>query len=416
MNEEFFNSQEFYLVDTFNGIIKKSRIKFNIINNSKYKLANTRQVAIESRTKKIDSLTGEEYYVPSVYEAFMKSSLNKISDDLDIVNSEIADLLDISASKVYRIETNLNVIGVVNISVKDNSEQQVGMDLLINKVIKLIKDRTIDLAPWLKSYFSLPIGDKSYILSSENDVVSAIEMGIKSICLLFKLNNDQIEKLKEDYIKMIYFDFISNNSNRGFNTYSIIANKDMSYKKLSPIYDYNNDIESKDYYLFNNVYIDKSALISTLYSKYYDYIKKVSKGLRDNSGLYLESMNLIIDNNIDEINAIKVKNNYKTNVEVVKTLENSRSKEMSENKLDLAMTQTSINLNALNKNQMVHSKYRVIKKDEVSKVEKQEDIKIKVEQDKSESNSLFNVVMIILALIFTLGIIAGIVYMILNFN
>ena len=66
MNEEFFNSQEFYLVDTFNGIVKKSRIKFNVVNNSKYKLANTRQVAIESKSRKIDSETGEEYYEQSV--------------------------------------------------------------------------------------------------------------------------------------------------------------------------------------------------------------------------------------------------------------------------------------------------------------------------------------------------------------
>ncbi len=87
---------------------------------------------------------------------------------------------------------------------------------------------------------------------------------------------------------------------------------------------------------------------------------------------------------------------------------------MPENRLDLAMTQTSINLNALNKNQMVHSKYRIIKKEEVNKVEKQEDIKIKVEEEKKESNTLFNIVMVILAIIFTMGIIAGVVYLVLN--
>ena len=57
-------------------------------------------------------------------------------------------------------------------------------------------------------------------------------------------------------------------------------------------------------------------------------------------------MNLIIKNNIDEVNALSIMHNYKTNVEVIKSLENSHSKEMPENRLDLAMTQTSINLNA----------------------------------------------------------------------
>lgn len=414
MNEEFFNSNEFYLVDTFNGIIKKSRIKFEVINNSKYKLVNTKEIAIESKTRKVDNETGEEYYAPSMYEAFMKSSIDKTRDDLDIINSEIADLLDIAASKVYRIETDTNMCGVVNISVKDQSEQQIGLDMLVNKVIKLIKERTIDLNPWLKSYFSLPIGDKTFVVNSEADVVSTIEMGIRSICLLFKLNDEQLENLKTDYIKMILFDFISNNSLRGFNTYSIIVNKDLSFKKLAPVYDYNNELTTSNVYLLNNVYIDKSALISTLFSKYYEYIKKITKGLRDNSGLYLESMNLIIKNNIDEVNALSIMHNYKTNVEVIKSLENSHSKEMPENRLDLAMTQTSINLNALNKNQMVHSKYRIIKKEEVNKVEKQEDIKIKVEEEKKESNTFFNIVMVILAIIFTMGIIAGVVYLVLN--
>ena len=414
MNEEFFNSKEFYLVDTFNGIVKKSRIKFEVINNSKYKLVNTKEIAIESKTRKVDNETGEEYYAPSMYEAFMKSSNDKTRDDLDIINSEIADLLDIAASKVYRIETDTNMCGVVNISVKDQSEQQIGLDMLVNKVIKLIKERTIDLNPWLKSYFSLPIGDKTYVVNSEADVISTIEMGIRSISLLFKLNDEQLENLKTDYIKMLLFDFISNNSLRGFNTYSIIVNKDLSFKKLAPIYDYNNELTSNNVYLLNNVYIDKSALISTLFSKYYEYIKKITKGLRDNAGLYLESMNLIIKNNIDEVNALSIMHNYKTNVEVIKSLENSHSKEMPENRLDLAMTQTSINLNALNKNQMVHSKYRIIKKEEVNKVEKQEDIKIKVEEEKKESNTFFNVVMVILAIIFTMGIIAGVVYLVLN--
>jgi|GEM_PF-5602179 len=414
MNEEFFNSKEFYLVDTFNGIVKKSRIKFEVINNSKYKLVNTKEIAIESKTRKVDNETGEEYYAPSMYEAFMKSSVDKTRDDLDIINSEIADLLDIAASKVYRIETDTNMCGVVNISVKDQSEQQIGLDMLVNKVIKLIKERTIDLNPWLKSYFSLPIGDKTYVVNSEADVISTIEMGIRSISLLFKLNDEQLENLKTDYIKMILFDFISNNSLRGFNTYSIIVNKDLSFKKLAPVYDYNNELTTSNVYLLNNVYIDKSALISTLFSKYYEYIKKITKGLRDNSGLYLESMNLIIKNNIDEVNALTIMHNYKTNVEVIKSLENSHSKEMPENRLDLAMTQTSINLNALNKNQMVHSKYRIIKKEEVNKVEKQEDIKIKVEEEKKESNTFFNIVMVILAIIFTMGIIAGVVYLVLN--
>ena len=98
MNEEFFNSNEFYLVDTFNGIVKKSRIKFEVINNSKYKLVNTKEIAIESKTRKVDNETGEEYYAPSMYEAFMKSSIDKTRDDLDIIN----DLTEVKLSEARK--------------------------------------------------------------------------------------------------------------------------------------------------------------------------------------------------------------------------------------------------------------------------------------------------------------------------
>ena len=61
MNREFFNDDDYYLIDTFNGEEKKSRIIFNIKSNSRYKLTNAVEVAIKSKTKEIDRETGKEY-------------------------------------------------------------------------------------------------------------------------------------------------------------------------------------------------------------------------------------------------------------------------------------------------------------------------------------------------------------------
>lgn len=413
MNNDFFEAQEFYLIDTFNGNSKKSRIKFKVIENSKYKLKNTKEVAIESKTRKIDALTGEEYYEQSYYQAFMKSSKDIYKDDLDIINSEIAELFDVSCSKVFRVENNLNNFGIVNISIKENNEQQMGLDVLVNKLIKLIKEKNVSLTSWLKNYFSLPISDLNVLINKEEEIISVIEMTINTVSTLLSLNMEKQEELRRDFIKMIFFDLISNNSNRSFNTYSVLLNSDASFKKLSPIYDYNNEVEEKSYYLLNNVYLDKSAVFSTIYHNYYKYIKKLSKGLRDNYGLYFESITLITDNNTDELHANQIKDAYKNNLEVVKTLENIHSKDVSENKLDLAMTQTSINLNALNKNQIIHSKYRNIKRNELQKVEEVENVKIKVEEDNVE-NKKSKVGLVLLALILLVGIIAGIAYIFIN--
>ena len=413
MNERFFDSQEFYLVDYFNGNVKKNKINFNVINNSRYNLVNTKEVAIESKTKEIDALTGKEYYVEAIYEAFMKSSVDKRKDDLDVINSEIADLLDLFASKVYRVETNTENCGIVNIGVKDKQEQQINLDLLINRLIKLIKSKNIGITQWLKDYFTLPKTDSNLLLNNEKDIISVIEMTINSIAILFNLGIEEQESLRMDFIRMIFFDLLTNNRDRSFNTYSILVSFSMKFKRLAPIYDYNNEIESNSYYKLNNVYIDKSAILSVLYHKYYPYIKKLSKGLTDNSGVYLESMCLIIDNNIDELSAVTIKENLKTNIDTIKALESIHSKNVFESKLDLAMTQTSINLNALNKSQMIHSKYRNKNKSGAVKVESQEDVKIKVEEIKMHNN-ISNIFLIFFSILLIAGIIYAVYYIISN--
>lgn len=411
MNNEFFKSKEYYLIDTFNGEVKKNLIKFSVIHNSSYKLKNAVEVAIESRSKEFDVSTGEEYYTEAIYQAFMKSSIDSYKDDLDIINSEIAELLDINASKVYRVETNNNLFGIVNINSKEKDESQINMDALVNNLIKLIKQKNVTLTSWLKDYFSLPKTNANLLLNSEKDIISVIEMTINTLSVLFNLKSDEIEKLKKDYLKMILFDLISNNTNRSFNTYSVLTTKDMKFLKLSSIYDYNNDLDNNSYYILNNQYIDKNAIISCIYHKYYHYIKTISKGLTDNYGLYMESINLIIDNNINGIYANQIKDNYKNNIDTIKSLELMHSKNYIESKLDLAMTQTSINLNALNKNQMIHSKYKNKNNNKAIKVEDISDVKIKVEP-KQEEVKIHNILLIIFGIILLIGIIFGIIFIV----
>ena len=411
MNNEFFKSKEYYLIDTFNGEVKKNLIKFNIIHNSSYKLKNAVEVAIESKSKEIDVTTGKEYYTESIYQAFIKSSIDAYKDDLDIINSEIADLLGISASKVYRVETDSNTFGIININSKGKDENQISVDSLVNNLIKLIKEKNITLTSWLKDYFSLPKTDSNLLLNSEKDVISVIEMTVNTLAILFRLSNEELDKLKSDYIKMIFFDLLSNNTNRSFNTYSVLVTSKMIFLRLSPVYDYNNDLDHNSYYILNNQYIDKNAILSCLYHKYYHYIKTISKGLTDNYGLYLESINLIIDNNINAIYANQIKDNYKNNLEAIKSLEGIHSKNYIESKLDIAMTQTSINLNALNKNQIIHSKYKNKNKNKPVKVENVSDVKIKVEPKQKESK-LGNIFLIIFGILLFIGIVVGIIFIV----
>ena len=405
MNKEFFKASEYYLIDVFNGEEKKSKIIFSVKNNSNFRLKNSIEVAIESKSKEIDYETKKEYYFESIYQAFMKSSSDSYKDNLDVINSEIASLLDISSSNVFKVINSNGIYGIVSIGIKEQDEQQLSMDILINKLITLIKSKGVTLTSWLKDYFSLPKTSKNILLNKEKDIISVIEMTIYTLSVLFRLSNDELENLKKDYIKMIFFDLISNNSERTFDSYSILIDNNSKFKRLSPIYDYNNELNVNSYYLLNNVYIDKNACLSTIYHKYYPYIKQISRGLTDNYGLYLESIYLIIDNNVDDLYASQIKDIYKSNLDIIKSLENVNSREY------IAMTQTSINLNALNKNQMVHSKYKQRNVNKEEKVEHVSEISVKIEPKKVEKNTFSRIIVAIICIILLIAIAIGIVYL-----
>ena len=122
-------------------------------------------------------------------------------------------------------------------------------------------------------------------------------------------------------------------------------------------------------------------------------------------------MALIIDNNMDEEYANVIKNIYKVNTELIISLENIHQKNFVESKLDLAMTQTSINLNALNKNQMIHSKYRQKNNNPAVKVESIDEVKITVEPNKKSSN-IGNIILAFIIILLLIGIAVGTYYIV----
>ena len=408
MNDNFYNQQTYYLIDVFAGEYKKSKIIFHIINNSNFRLKNAKEVEIESKIKKINSISGQEYYSIIRHNAFIKSTNNDYSDNLDVINSEIASLLNIPSSRVYHLEADDKTKGIINIGVKKSNEQQISVDKLFERIINLLKSRNMDMNDWMKDYLSIPKSDENTFISLEKEIINSIEIGLNVIKAFFKLNENEINKLKRNYIQMILFDLLTNNAIRDFGSYSILLDYNGTFKRFSPIYDYNNNIEAKKYYCLNNVFIDRTSILSILYKNYYSYIRELSRGLMENYSAYLDSINLIIDSNMDNSSEI-VKRNININIDVLKSLEIIHEEQIGESKLDIAMTQTSINLTAVNNNQLVHQKYDNLNKAK-STDNIEDDVKIKVEPKRKTHNGM-NIFIFILGLIFLCAIGIGIAYL-----
>ena len=412
-NIDFYDSNIFYLVDIFNGKLTKSKINFKIVNNSIYNLKNAKQVEVESAVKKIDSKTGEEYYEKVKHIAFVKCSNNNYSDELDIINSEMAALLGIPASKVFRLDNDKGQKGVINIDVKKANEQQISIDALFKKIINMLNSKKLGNLEWLSNYHKIPENNEKLSISDHEIIKLVIDMFMNIMGLFFKLNNNDKDELKKNYIQMIFFDLLSFNTYRGFNSYSILLDGKGKFSRLAPIYDYNNNIGSNDYYNLNGVFIKRNAIIECLYKYYYKYIKNISRGLVENIRSYVESADLIIDSNLNNEEASVIKNNYHVAFEGIKSFELLRQDDYGENKLDIAVTKTSINLNAINNNQRVHQKYDKYEK-ETTVSDLEDTIKIKVEPKKKSSVGK-NVALFILGLIVLCGIAVGITYFIISY-
>ena len=63
----------------------------------------------------------------------------------------------------------------------------------------------MDMNDWMKDYLSIPKSDDNNYVTSEKDIISAIEIGINVIKSFFKLNENEVNKLKRNYIQMILF-------------------------------------------------------------------------------------------------------------------------------------------------------------------------------------------------------------------
>ena len=354
----FMESNKYYLVDVFHGKPKISNINIQKKENSQYNLTNRKEVEIISKNKKIDPNTGEEVYTLSKIGGFIKCSLNSYSDDLDIINQEIATLLGIPSSKIFRLVSEDNIKGTINISINDDAVQ-LDLEIIMKESIKRAKmNRSLDIT-WLKKYAMLPINEETSPITNVEQIDDLITTTIEAIRHNFRLTDIEEKKIIKGYVLMLLLDYITGQEYRDFKDYSILVSKDKRIT-FAPVYDFNNTLSNKDVIRLNNKYVSKEALIVTLFNKYYSYFKGIARGLNENIDSYKKSIKLIIDNNTTSQYQEIITKNIFSNLDNLMDLENEKKLNFGESRIDMVLTQTSINLNAVNRNQEIRNKYEVL--------------------------------------------------------
>ena len=146
----------------------------------------------------------------------------------------------------------------------------------------------------------------------------------------------------------------------------------------------------------------------------------------ENVSAYKKSMNMIIDNNTSKRDALVISNVIFSAIDNLVSLEEEHRLSFGESRIDMALTQTSINLNAVNHNQEVRNKYEQVEehykvigdinpKEEEPVVEK-EMVKVKVEEEaKPKKGHLGTVILAIFIILVIIATGFGAYYFLTNY-
>lgn len=416
-----------YIVSLDNGIRREEPITMEVFNNFK---DGSQLVQLNNNVFgvfKSNSLTPNTMYI----------------DDYDIIKSDIAELFDVDHEETKRIVTEDKNIGVFTLlNYSKDIETRISATTVINHMLTYLSKGIIPEkdATWLTKVLEIPIYTKGNGIKDHDTIEEIIKLGLYALIKEIELQtgtsiDTKIKRaIEKKYLRMILFDYIIGRKYRGLD-YCLIS-KQNEYKKpvwsdayLSPI-SVSNSIDKDNLvgdneYILNNKLINRTALINTLYERFYPEIKKMTEAINDAKKLYIDAVIRIIYNNTDIAHASSLEDEIIKNIQSIakmqKDKESKLAKEEKTNKVERTMATQSINVRVTTKLDLIQKKYPINPKDhpellkEQKKQLEQEDVKLVVEEEKKNQGfATFAILIAAISLICGIGI--GIAYVLLTFG
>ena len=365
---------------------------------------------------------GNRIMINNMVPAFLKVS-DKDSIAKEIIMSDIAFLLDIEVSMVYKVTNDRDEEAIISKSVCNQQELLISMDYVFKKLYQKYSSGISASSNWMTRALQIPESTEENPLTAENDLKELIDMGINSAYEAFNIQDKRPNEFKNKYLSMVLFDYITNQKTRNANDYSIIVNKDTKLSRLSPLYSIGNIAEDEIKTIsFNNRIVERNSLINVLYKYYYPYIKELSQCISLHNETYLKSIKLICDFNAKSELADKILTQIKKNIDYIQKLDAQYSGAIKETKIDYTQTTIRINQTVMKKNLLIQNKYpekllqsRCLEVNPVIEEEKETGVKISCEKPIKQSG-FSNVFLITSAIAFVCGLGVGIAYFLIMFN
>lgn len=408
----FYNADKYFLVDTVRGNLKASNINLVPLSNVAINLYNRRTFKVLSKKRLVEEETGKETYIPIESLGFLHTSDSPYQDDLDVIGYEVLKLLGINAMPAFHLLTQEKQRGSILISALNLSDEVYTLEDLSKKIVIMIKEQKSAIPEFLTNYIHLNGNNRNNPIMDMKEIKELIDFPINIISYVFNLDSKALYKIKLNYINYLLGMYVINQNNIELNTYGVYKSKTSNVVCMLPVFNYNKNLEKSSVINLNNKYIDKEAFLNTLFNNYYEFFKDISRGLMENVSAYKKSMNMIIDNNTSKRDAGVITNVIFGAIDSLVSLEEEHRLSFGESRIDMALTQTSINLNAVNHNQEVRNKYEQVEehykvigdinpKEEISL--EPEMVKVKVEEEvkpkKGHGGTIFLAIFIVIVII-----------------
>lgn len=410
--KNFYNADKYFLVDTINGTLKASNINLEVIPNSPINLRGRLTYKVLSKKRLEDTTNDKDVYVAVETLGFLRTSTEPYQEDLDIINYEVLRLLGINAMPAFHLLTKEKLRGSILISALTLEDEIYTIEDLSKRMVMLIKQEKRSIPTFLANYIHLNATSKDNPILDTNLIKEIIDFPINIISYVFNLDSKSLYKVKSTYINYLLGQLLLNQDRIDLNTYGIYYNRGNNIINLIPLYNYSNTLNKSEILSLNNKYVDKEVFIDTLFTYYYDFFKDISRGLNENVSAYKKSIGMIIDNNTSTKYAKLITDNIFSSIDHLTSEEEEHRLSFGESRIDMALTQTSINLNAVNRNQEVRNKYenieshyKVLLEPPKEKTIEEKTVNIKVEAEKKPKKSHFGSIMLA---IFIIGIIIAI--------
>ncbi len=233
---------------------------------------------------------------------------NSISNDYELIMSDIAYLLNIDYAKTYRVfDKNMEPKGVININFEEENERF----LTLEEALRFIEEESpsFTLTQKLKDYHDKQIRFGLKQIKNKKDYKENIEYVIDLFKALPDITTKNLNELKKSYFNMKVFELLTNSLNNNLSNFGIIVNKESKKYtyRLSPSYNkYTTELETltKEETICNFFIVNKRELLNTLIQNYYKDIKQLLTLIANNKKSLLAIISQIIKEHLtfDEYN------------------------------------------------------------------------------------------------------------------